>query len=194
MLKRLFRHAVVAGALVATLGVAGPVNGWVETARTGTTGPHSLTDTKANPGAICVYKPYPGWELSRFKHIYVNAPKIKAVAGQANQKVAWSFTVQRREWNIWTPDPGPWENTYTSPKWNASTNATTNAAFTQKGVKVNVPTDPGLDASYQYRVEVKTFWYRPNGNVQGTATMRIERYAQQHETETNGAKSCWDYV
>jgi hypothetical protein len=195
MSKRLLRRAFVASALIATLAVAGPAYGWVETARTGTTGPHSLTDTKANPGAICIYKPQGDYEIDELKRIYVNPPNIMGVAGQGdNQKVAWQFMVQRREWNIFEADPGPWSTTYTSSKSFGNTDPSHSYGWDPVSVKVNVPLDPGLDASYQYRVLVKAFWYRPNATVRGTSTMRIERYAQQHETETNKGRSCWDYL
>ncbi len=59
---------------------------------------------------------------------------------------------------------------------------------------MNVPIEPGGDAAFQYRALVKAFWYRANGTVQGTSTMRIQKYNQYQELDTLKGGSCFDYM
>ena len=193
-MHRFVRHVFVVAALAGALAAANPVLGWTEVSSTGTTGPHSLTDTNTNPGATCVYDFRGDWNVWELEHMYVNAPKIKAVAGNNNQKVAWTFTIQRRTWSIFEDDPGPWSNRYTSAKQFAFTDATHNAAFTPRGIAVNVPIEPGGDAAFQYRAQVKAIWYRANGTVQGTSTMRVQKYNHYQDLDTFKGSSCWDYT
>ena len=129
---------------------------------------------------MCTYKAY-HTKFSHYliKHINVNPPNMKAVSGQGTEKVAWDFTVQRREVSF---SNGSWQNRYTSPMFIASTNSTHNAGFTQESVGVAAP-QPGPDTEYEYRVLVKLFWYKSaDGSVLGTATDRIDWYSDQNPT------------
>jgi hypothetical protein len=180
-------------AALCALVVAQPALAYTETGHTGTTGVHSVTDTKAHPGVVCVYDYSTGDGAYRLNHIYVNAPNMKAVAGMSSEKVAWTFTIQRRDNGF--GGAGPWQNRYTSPKFSAMTNSTTNAAFSQMGVKVIVPYEYGADAAAEYRALVKMYWYGSNGtSVIGSATGRLGWYNLYEELDTFTRKGlCEDY-
>jgi hypothetical protein len=168
MFKSTIGSVLIAGA--ALLSFVAPV-----AASTGTVGAHSLTDTMSSPGATAkyVYVNESGgeshWQLHR---IVVHPPNMKAVAGKSNQKVGWSFTIQRME--CFEPPCPAWQDRYTSPVFMATTSDSANAAFANESVSVRVPS--GSPALYSYRTIVKMFWYRPNGSVQGTATTKVQYY------------------
>jgi len=189
------RFALLVGTAVSALTVANPAAAFQQTGTTGTTGAHSVTDTASSTGGICIYKYDTSFDVWELKRIVVNAPKMKAVPGMGSEKVGWSFTIQRRTWSAFSNNPGPWQNRLTSATFTANTNSSTNASFTQQGAKVIVPADPGSDAAWQYRVNIKMTWYKANGtSVLGTATGRVEHYAGYEETNTLHFKnSCWDY-
>jgi len=137
-------------------------------ARTGRVGAYSLTDTQASAGETAKYRYFvssrPGedhWQLHR---LVVRPPNMKAVAGNSNQTVGWSFTVQRIE--CFEP-PCLWEDRYTSPVYTAVTSDTANAPFGKESVSVRVPSQ--IAALVHYRTFVRMFWYAPGGGVQGTA-------------------------
>jgi hypothetical protein len=141
----------------------------------GTVGVHSLTDTASNPGALCKYRYLPTYDVGRLKRIVVRPPNMRAVAGRSAQEVGWQFTIQRRI-DI-EPNPGTWEDRYTSPEMTAVTDDSHNASFGSGSVSVTVPFGPGGDgAAALYRVVVKMIWHRPNGSVQGTARDRVDFY------------------
>lgn len=168
--------AIVSGILLAVLG-AGPVLADLEQGHTGTVGFHELRDG-SNGGAICRFEevvPSPGnyqYE-AELKWMDVRPPKMKAIAGE--QRVGWRFIVQRRDF---AGGPlGDWFVVYRSSVQKATTDPTTNAAFTLMGARINVPGDfyDDLPAS-GFRVLVKMFWYDVGGSIQGTATHLVERY------------------
>jgi len=192
MKNRTARHVLaLSAALVAFVLGAAPVAGYEHLGTTGNTGTHSLTDTRSSPGADCVYKFFDAgtaWELRRIK---VRPPHAQASAFHSNgdQQVGWRFTVERRYVDAFT-GAGVWQHRYTSPIQKRMTDADHDASFSAMDVRVNVPDDASSDVWYKYRVVVKVFWYRDNGSVSGTATMRIEWFksffgsdtAKQHPT------------
>jgi hypothetical protein len=102
---------------------------------TGTVGFHALVDTDASPGADCKYKemaPIGGYWEGVLKRITVKPPRMRAIA--APQKVAWQFTVQRKE--SFEGASTAWYATYTSPLQAATTNSTSDASFAPMGVRV----------------------------------------------------------
>jgi hypothetical protein len=184
------RRLVLSIGLLATLAFAQPAQAYVETGTTGTVGVHSLTDTSSSPGARCDYdySPSNGWML---QHISVRPPRMKAVAGQGNERVAWHFTIQRR---VFDPDAHPWKTQYTSPNYFTHTNSSTYASFSREGVDISPPFLPGGQSSAVYRVIVKLIWYRSNGDVLGTATERVEHYDDWTDPYHNGSVGyCTDY-
>jgi hypothetical protein len=190
MLRRFVQTSSFAGAVVAALLLAQPTLAYTETNTTGITGPHSLTDTSAKPGAVCTYKHYVS-EFSNFliTQINVNPPLMKATPGEGPEQVGWNYTVQRRNISF---SSGPWMKRYTSPTWRTMTDATHYASFTQEKVRVAAP-KPGADQNYQYRVFVKLFWYEStNGPVLGTATERIDWYTDEtSSTLTSEPHDCF---
>lgn len=188
MARLKWRRSVVAGAAIATLALvlAQPAMAYTELSTTGTVGVHSLTDTSGSPGAICIYKYQSGASLWQLKHIYVYPPNMKGVPGQGTEQVAWQFTVQRRIWSAFSSHPGPWENRYTSAKFYAYTDSSSNAILGVQDVKVFVPfaSDGGADAVADYRVITKLLWYKTSGGVLGTATERVDWYNEYEELDT----------
>jgi hypothetical protein len=195
MSRRVRRFALLGGTFVAALSLGQTALAATQTGTTGTTGAHSLSDTQAHPGVICVYYYGNNGSDSYFqnKHIWVNAPHVKAIPGMGSEKVGWRFSVQRKD--IGLGGSSPWKTTYTSPTWTAMTNSSTNAAFSQQGVKVHVPYDFGSDAGSIYRVNVKLFWYKANGtDVKGTASERMTWYdLREEENDTAKKGNCDDY-
>ena len=192
MFKRISRLTLLVGTAIGVLAFAQPALGYTELGTTGTVGAHSLIDTSSSPGAVCTYKAYPQYSDYKIKHLYVNAPKMKAVSGRGTEteKVAWDFKVQRRYVSF---SNGPWQNRYTSPTFVAYTDSTHNASFSQEGVDV-VPPAPEVDTAYQYRVIVKLIWYADIGNVLGTATERVDWYSAQVGLDTFVRHHhCFDY-
>lgn len=167
-----------------------PVAAYKHLGTTGTTGTHSLTDTRSSPGADCRYRFIDrgtAWELRR---INVRPPNVQAsVFHDGNQQVGWRFTVQRRYADAFHEQPGPWEHRYTSPTQKATTDADHDASFSPMDVSVQVPDDASSDVWYRYRVIVKVFWYRDNGSVSGTARMRVEWFKSYFGDDT--AKQRW---
>ena len=170
--------AAIATFLLALI-VAAPAVAQIEQGHTGTVGPHSLRDSSTKPGATCRFRriqPSPGGYSyeAKLNRIDVRPPKVRAISG--SQEVGWRFFVQRRGWESSGQgygEFGPWVVTYQSPIQRDVTHAGTNASFTTMGIGVNVPTSKPF---YEYRVQVKMFWYRPDGRTQGTATHRVEWY------------------
>ncbi len=191
-LKHIFRNGLLVASAISALAIAQPAMAYTETGHTGTTGAHSLTDTSAHPGAICAYVYSSSDDAYKLNHIYVNAPNMKAVAGMSSEKVAWTFTIQRRDNGFST---GPWQKRYTSPKFSAMTSSSTNATFSQQGVKVKVPYEYGADAAAEYRAIVKLFWYGVDGTtVIGTATGRVNWYNLYEGLDTFTSHNlCGDY-
>jgi hypothetical protein len=161
--------AGLAAAAVA-LAVA-PVAADTELGHKGTVGQHSLRDTSSKGGVKCVFRTLSEsnihWE-GGLARIDVRPPKMKAVSGR--QTVGWRFIVQRSK------DHGPWKVTYRSPIQKAKATTTTLASFSKMSIKVNVPAASRHENRHFYRVNVKMFWYRSNGTVQGTARHRVDWY------------------
>ncbi len=168
-------------ALLLTALAVGPVLADKELGDRGQVGQHSLRDTHSKPGAECRYKgnlASPGGSYSyvgKLKYIDVRPPKVRAISG--TQQVGWRFIVQRAK------GFGTWRTTYTSPIQKKSATAGRNALFTHMGIKVRVPprsSSPDAGPSFNYRVLVKMYWYRPNGTTQGTAKHEVEFYYIVH--------------
>jgi hypothetical protein len=87
----------ITGVLLTLVIGATPVAAYNHLGTTGTTGTHSLTDTRSTPGADCLYRfkdSGSAWELRR---ITVDPPNVQANAFQdGDQEVGWRFTVDRR--------------------------------------------------------------------------------------------------
>jgi hypothetical protein len=192
--RKRFTLIVVAAALAALMGAL-PVSAYTELKTTGTVGMHSLTDTSSSPGADCIYRYKSGWDLWQLKRINVDPPNVRAVPAQGNEQVGWRFTIQRRAYSAFSNHPGPWEHRYTSEVFKAVTDSTHDAAFSPAGVRVNVPVEPGNDVAFAYRAVVKAYWYRANGSVLGTATMRVGWYSsvKGSGSETQH-RACGDYL
>lgn len=186
---------MVAVAALAVLVVAQPIAAYTELKTKGTVGAHSLTDTASSPGADCIYRYRSDWDLWKIKRINVDAPNVRAVPGQGDQMVGWSFTIQRQTYSAFADHPGPWENRYTSEVFTAVTDSAHDAAFSQQGVRVRIPVEPGSDVAFAYRAKVKAIWYRQNGRVMGTATMRVDWYdsVKGNDSETQH-RACADYL
>ncbi len=193
--KRLSRAVafacLVAGLLLATAPVA---LADTELGHKGTVGIHSLVDSASSPGATCKYKYLSKYDYGKLKRIFVQPPRMRAVAGMNAQTVGWKFTVQRRIISI--VGATRWKKTYTSPQMKAVTDDAHNAAFNTASVAVRVPFGPeAQDAFAIYRVTVKMFWHRGNGSVQGKARHRVEFYRSVFDTGGSGLQenTCGDY-
>lgn len=162
---------VVAAALAALIG-AQPIAAYKELRTTGTVGAHSLSDTKQLPGAICAYAYSDRGTKSTLRYMMVDSPNVRAVPGQGRQRVGWSFTIERKI--VALGGTSPWEHRYTSPVSKRTTDSTHDAEFSPMEVRVPSSRESGEDNHFFYRATVKAFWYRPNGNVMGTAKMRVE--------------------
>lgn len=172
MSKRFRRSMLLVLALTASLSVSPTALGYVETKTKGTVGEHSLTDTTGSPGAICAYQPSATPGVKKLKHIYVNAPHMKAIAGASTEKVGWRFVIQRIRYGT-----SQWKLFYRSPIWTASTNSSQDASFSQEGRKV-VVNHTYFETGYGYRVSEKLLWYNTAGTkVRGSATELVEWYA-----------------
>ena len=173
LLRRMLAPTIIALVLAAL--AVGPALADTEFGHTGTVGFHALRDSSSKGGAICRYKgiePSPGGYSyeGKLKWIDVRPPKVRAITG--SQKVGWRFMVERQ-----ANSAGPWTTTYTSRIQTRTTNSSTNAAFSMKGINVRVPTSGADDSpEYLYRVKVKMFWYKPGGGVKGTATHLVDNY------------------
>jgi hypothetical protein len=174
----MFARALTAAGLTSILVVAvfaQPALAYKEISHTGTRGPHSLQDTFGSPGATCAYGIKNQYDEWRLKHLSVKPPLMKAVSGMGTERVAWRFTVQRRHET--EGGHGPWEDRYTSPSYSTTTDATHNAAFVRRGVKVIVSGGPTAGGGYTYRAIVDLTWYKANGTtVLGTARERVDWY------------------
>jgi hypothetical protein len=196
MLKHRSRYTFVLVAVaIGVLVAAQPAWAYKEVRQSGTVGMHSLTDTSSSPGADCIYRYRSGWGLWQLKRINVDAPNVRAVPSQGDEQVGWRFTVQRRAFSAFSNHPGPWEHRYTSEVFKAVTDSTHDAAFSPAAVRVNVPVEPGSDVVFIYRAVVKAYWYRANGSVLGTATMRVGWYnsVKGSGSETQH-RACSDYL
>lgn len=192
--RKRFIVMVVAASLAAHLG-AQPIAAYTEVRTTGTVGAHSLTDTSSSPGADCLYRYRPVHNLWQLRRINVDPPNVRAVPSQGDQHVGWRFIIQRRAFSAFSNHPGPWEKRYTSEVFMASTDSMHDAQFSPAGVRVNVPVQPGNDVVFAYRAIVKAYWYRANGTVMGTATMRVGWYhsVKGSASETQH-RACSDYL
>lgn len=163
---------VVAAAVGLIVG-AQPVAAYSELRTTGTVGAHSLTDTRRSPGADCLYRFSDRGTAWYLRRITVDAPNVRAVPGQGEQEVGWSFTIDRQSRGLGFGTT-PWEHRYTSPVMKETTDSSHDASFSAMGVRVISSQQSNPDNKHWYRATVKVFWYRPNGNVMGTAKMRVE--------------------
>ncbi len=190
MSNRFRRVLPIVCSIVAVLVVGQTALGYVETKTTGTVGAHSLSDTTGSPAAICVYKPSPIANVTQLKHIDVNAPQVKAIAGMGTETVGWRFVIQRTRFGI-TPH---WKRIYRSPIWKASTDSAHDASFSQEGANVVVP-HPYATGGYGFRVIVKLYWYKANGTtVKGSTSGRLEWYVISHGTNPGPFQdACSDY-
>jgi hypothetical protein len=193
LFRRILRFASLAAVSIAALAIAQPTLAFTQTGTTGTTGAHSVPDTSSNTAAVCSYQYLSSENVWKLKHIFVDAPYMKAVPGMGSEKVAWNFTVQRREGGF--SGFGPWHNRYTSPNFSAMTDSTQNAPLVQEGVRVTVPFAPGADAAAEYRVLMKMIWYKANGtSVLGTVSGRLNWYSTYLGIDTFTRHNlCFDY-
>lgn len=193
MSKNVTRLALIALSAMAALVMAQPALAYTDLGTTGTTGAHSLTDTSSSPGTGCVYKFSTGMGIWKLKHMYVQPPNVKAAPGHGMEQVAWQFTVQREIVSF--GGISPWKDRYTSPKFYATTDSTHNAGFAEESVGVTVPFDFGADASANYRVLVKVFWYDKHSAVIGTDTMRDDWYQAAAPVDMVATRHhfCYDY-
>ena len=192
--RRTGRSLALATALLSVLVVAQPVAAEVDLGHSGTVGAYSLDDTNGTPGARCGYREKPSWNLWQLRRMNVMPPNVRGVPGRGMMKVGWSFTVQRRAHSAFSPDPGPWQNRYTSAVMTDMTNAQNDADFEMAGVRVYVPVEPGNDVVFAYRALVDVYWYRPNDSVLGHARMRVQWYRHLAGSSTDTEKGgCWDY-
>lgn len=164
----LFVVAAVIGLLVG----ASPVAAYAELRTTGTVGAHSLTDTRQSPGADCLYRYSDHGTAWFLRHITIDPPNMRAVPGQGEQQVGWSFTIHRKV--VGLGGTSPWEHRYTSPVMRETTDSSHDASFSPMGVRVLGTHGSTSDSKYLYRAFVKAIWYQPGGNVMGTARMRVE--------------------
>jgi len=108
----------------------------------------------------------------KLNRIEVRPPKMKAISGQ--QQVGWRFMVERLKASTPTPT---WKVTYRSSIQRATTSSSRNASFTMRDVEVALPANGAYEETiYEYRVKVSMFWYRANGDVQGTSTHLADWY------------------
>lgn len=188
MFGRSVRASVIAGTIaIAALAATQPALAATQLSQTGTVGPHSLTDTAANPAATGKYRYYAsdgfGW-LTRF---YVNPPKMRAVAGRSSQTVGWQFIVERKDCGF--NGCSRWHATYTSPLMTTVTSDSHDASFSQATVSVTVPCGHGCeDAGYKYRIKEKLVWQRPDGTTQGTVKYLIGWYGAQMTNGDSGVQ------
>jgi hypothetical protein len=172
MLKRFRVLLVVAVAATGALSISQPAFAYVETATTGTTGPHSVTDSASRPGVSCSYKPSSTAGVSKLYRMYISAPHVKAIAGSGHEKVGFRYVIQRSH------NGGAFRKFYTSPIVTSVTDTTHNAGFGQDSHNISIPYAYGTDSA-QYRVILKSFWYQGESGttLRGTATGRVEWYA-----------------
>jgi hypothetical protein len=159
---------------IGVLAAAGPVAAYKELGTTGAVGAHSLTDTRTTPGADCVYRYQAHGSGYFLRRIVVDAPNVRAVPGKGEQEVGWSFTVERLVRGLGGPTDTPWEHRYTSPVMKRTTDSSHDASFSTMEVRVRSSGQSNPDNKFWYRTTVKVFWYDANGNVTGTAKMRVE--------------------
>lgn len=195
MARLKWRRSVVAGAAIATLALvlAQPAMAYTELSHKGQTGPHTLLDTSSRAGGVCAFEYGSSGTLWELTHIYVNPPQVRAISGMASEKVAWSFTIQRKIGG--DGRSRPWTNRYTSRKFTAWTDPGNDASFSPQGVNVIVPYGPGGSLSARYRAKIKMFWYAQNGtDLLGTATGLVDWYSVERGSDTQIFHgSCFDY-
>lgn len=198
-MKRRFILALVV-ASVGALAASASAAAYQHLGTTGNTGTHSLTDTRARPGATSLYR-YSEDKFSWIlRHIDVRPPNAEAtlLERSGDQQVGWSFTVERRL-RCLCDEQGTWEHRYTSPIQKRITDADHNADFTPMGVRVFVPGFSGdpPENTYYYRVTVNVFWFRDNGTVSGTARMRVEWFKSlmdgDHVEKQRWSSQSWCY-
>lgn len=188
MLRRSLRGLMIAATVsIAALAATQPVLAEIELSHTGTVGAHSLTDTPSHPAAFGKYRWYDSDNLGWLKRFYVNAPKMKAVAGKTSQVVGWLFIVERKDCGFFGCNP--WHVTYTSPETTAITDDSHSPGWGQASVDVHVPCGHNCeDLASSYRITEKLIWHRPNGSTQGTVRYRIYWYGAQATNGTSGVQ------
>ena len=173
--RQIVRAVLIGGMAISALAIAQPALGYTELKVTGTVGAHSLWDTEAVPGATCLFKHRSG--TYRLSHIGASPPRMKAVPGMGTEVVAWSFTVQRRIVELrWSRLHG---RTATRAKSSRArlTPSTTRTSVANRASTSSFRSQAGGDASANYRVIVKLFWYESDGTtILGTATDRVDWY------------------
>ena len=160
----------------------------------GTVGVHSLRDTSEHPGATCKYRYLPAYGYGQLRRIEVRPPQVKAVSGKSHQLVGWRFTIQRKEIGLFGSTH--WHKRYTSPEQITYTDDAHNAAFAGMFVRVKVPFGPATqDAIAIYRVIVKLFWHRADGEIAGVARHRVDFYNSVMSSGERNVQqgACGDY-
>ena len=187
MFSRRLRGLVIAGTVaISVLAIAQPALGG-DLGHRGTVGSYSVTDTSSNQSVLAHYRWYNSDNLGWLKKLFVDPPKMKAVAGRSNQTVGWQFIVERKDCGF--TGCAHWKKTYTSPEMTAVTDDAHNASFSQASVRVYVPCGHLCeDEVSAYRVTIKMIWHKANGNVQGTAKYRIYWYASETSRGDTGVQ------
>jgi hypothetical protein len=183
---------VVAAALGLLIG-AQPALGYTELRTTGTVGAHSLTDTRRSLGADCFYLFSDRGTAWYLRDITIDPPNMRAVPGQGEQKVGWSFTIHRKV--VALGGTSHWEHRYTSPVMKATTDSSHDASFSPMGVRVRGARRSSADSKYFYRATIKAIWFRANGNVMGTAKMRVEWFKASMGSDSDKQRwSCTGHI
>ncbi len=185
--------SLVVASLAALLAVS-PAAASVEMGHVGVVGPHNFLDTYADPGVACNYATVSDGDVWRGKlaHIDVNPPSLNSISGE--QLVGWRFIVRRYR-HIYEPGrprsvSDPYTVTYRSPIQQASATESVVADLERMGVDVSVP--PGtLKRNWDYLIVIKSIWYRPNGNRQGTATDRLRWYGVEGSSNFDESLALW---
>ena len=182
-------------AVLAGLITVSPVAASFELGHKGAVGPHSFTDSEAEPGASCSYTTVSDGDVWRGKlsRIDVNPPLAYASSGE--QAIGWRFVVRRYR-HIEGPGEvnsvsDPFTVIYRSPIQDAIANETTPAHLGPMVVNIIVPRGT-LERNWAYLVTVKTFWYPPiGGNPLGSATDRLAWYGIEGSTKFDGSVRTW---
>jgi hypothetical protein len=142
----------------------------------GTCGYYEITDNDMAPGARCNYAnsfPYKLLNIS-------TRPPLMHGNYLNNTKVGWKVRIQRKPINS-----GHWAPIFISNYQTAMANEEIPAYGGQRFSRIirNAPNNP---AGYQYRVVLHLAWWKPNGNLDGTAKVRLEWYHQERLNGGNG--------
>jgi hypothetical protein len=158
-------HGAGALALALALSVAGVALADAPVGHSGSTGPHSLTDSPESAGARCDYDN----NLNVFR-VRVMPPTMFArsrTSGRDQQWVGWRVELRYR------PVDGAWRTIQTSSVVKVRAWDDTPAALRARSVTVAHPVGSG-----DYRVIVRMTWYKPDSSSvwQGTARHAVEHY------------------